>query len=72
MAVSANGARTRMGHGTAQSVVMGNVQIQSTRISFGRFNESGVLGHGFLKRNSAIIDLTNRGSICALREKAAA
>ena len=59
MALSASGARTRMGHGTAQSVVMGNVQIQGTPISFGRIAESGVVGHGFLKRNSAIIDLTN-------------
>ena len=59
MALSASGARTRMGHGTAQSVVMGNVQIRGTPIYFGRITESGVLGHGFLKRNSAIIDLTN-------------
>ena len=59
MDISASGARTRMGHGTARSVVMGNVQIQGTPISFGRISDSGVVGHGFLKRNSAIIDLTN-------------
>ena len=59
IAVSASGAQVRMGHGTAQSVVMGNVQIQGTPISFGRISQGGVLGRGFLKRNNAIIDLTN-------------
>ena len=57
---SASGARTAMGRGTAKSVVIGNVQIQGTPIHFGRINASGVVGHGFLKRNNAIIDLTNR------------
>lgn len=59
MTVSASGARTPVGHGVAQSVAMGNVQIQNTRILFGRFSDFGFIGHGFLKRNSAIIDLTN-------------
>jgi hypothetical protein len=59
MTVSASGARTPVGHGIAQSVVMGNVQIQNTPINFGRFSYFGFVGHGFLKRNSAIIDLTN-------------
>jgi hypothetical protein len=57
--LSASGARTLVGHGTAQSVVMGNVHIQGTPIYFGRFTEDGFLGRGFLKRNNAIIDLTN-------------
>jgi gag-polyprotein putative aspartyl protease len=57
--LSASGARTLVGHGMAQSVVMGNVQIQSTPIYFGRFTEAGFVGRGFLKRNNAIIDLTN-------------
>lgn len=57
--MSASGARTRIAHGVAQSVAMGNVRIVGTPIYFGRFYESGILGHGFLKRNSAIIDLTN-------------
>ncbi len=60
MAMSASGARVAMGHGTAKSVVMGNVQIQQTPIFFGRIAAEGVVGHGFLKRNSAIIDLTNQ------------
>ncbi len=59
VSLSASGARTAMGHGTAKSVAIGNVQIQGTPIYFGRINASGVLGHGFLKRNNAIIDLTN-------------
>ena len=59
MTLSASGARTPVGHGTAQSVVMGNVHIQGTPIYFGRFNEMGFVGRGFLKRNNAIIDLTN-------------
>ena len=57
--ISASGARRAVGHGTAESVVMGNVQIQGTPIYFGRFIEDGVVGRGFLKRNNAIIDLTN-------------
>jgi predicted aspartyl protease len=57
--LTASGTRTPVGHGIAQSVVMGNVQIQNTRIYFGRFSDFGFIGHGFLKRNSAIIDLTN-------------
>ena len=52
-------ARIPVGHGTAQSVMMGNVHIQGTPIYFGRFNENGFVGRGFLKRNNAIIDLTN-------------
>ena len=59
MTLSASGARTLIGHGTAQSVVMGNVHIQGTPIYFGRFVEMGFVGRGFLKRNNAIIDLTN-------------
>jgi len=57
--LSASGARTPVGHGTAQSVVMGNVHIQGTPIYFGRFNEMGFVGRGFLKRNNAVIDLIN-------------
>ncbi len=59
MGVTANGTRSPMRHGIAQSVVMGNVRVQNSRIYFGRFDVSGFLGHGFLKRSSAIIDLTN-------------
>jgi hypothetical protein len=59
MGLSVNGTRTLMGHGTAQSVVMGNVCVQNTKIYFGRFAGSGFLSHGFLKRSNAIIDLTN-------------
>ncbi|PZR79377.1 MAG: hypothetical protein DLM52_01175 [Chthoniobacterales bacterium] len=59
LAMSASGARLPMGHGTAQSVLMGNVQIQQAPIYFGRISEFGVVGHGFLKKNNAIIDLTN-------------
>lgn len=59
LTLSASGARTPVGHGTAQSVVMGNVHIQGTPIYFGRFFEQGIVGRGFLKRNNAIIDLTN-------------
>lgn len=59
MALTVSGARTLVGHGTAQSVVMGNVQIQGTPIYFGRFTEDGIVGRGFLKRNNAIIDLPN-------------
>ena len=59
MTRTVSGARRPVGHGTAQSVVMGNVHIQGTPIYFGRFIEEGILGRGFLKRNNAIIDLTN-------------
>ncbi len=59
MAFTAGGARTPTGHGTAKSVVMGNVRIQSTPVNFGPFNEMGFVGRGFLKRNHAVIDLTN-------------
>lgn len=59
MSLSASGARTPVGHGTAQLVVMGNVHIQGTPIYFGRFSERGFIGRGFLKRNNAIVDLTN-------------
>ena len=65
MGISANGNRTPNAHGIAQSVVMGNVHIQNTRIYFGRFADSGFLGHGFLKRSSAIIDLTNLQALFA-------
>jgi aspartyl protease len=58
-ALSASGAHVPVGHGTAQSVVMGNVSIRGTPIYFGRFSEEGVVGRGFLKRNNAVIDLTN-------------
>jgi hypothetical protein len=57
--MTASGARVAVGHGTARSVVLGNVQITGTPVYYGRFAERGVIGHGFLKRNSAIIDLTN-------------
>ncbi len=59
LAISASGARTPVGHGVAQLVVMGNVHILGAPIYFGRFSELGVVGHGFLKKNNAIIDLTN-------------
>lgn len=59
MLLSAGGAHTRTGHGTAKSIVMGNVQIQGTPVYFGPFREAGFLGRGFLKRNHAVIDLTN-------------
>ena len=59
LAISASGARTPIRRGIAQSIVMGNVHILGAPIYFGRFSEFGVVGHGFLKRNSAIIDLTN-------------
>jgi hypothetical protein len=39
--------------------VLGNVQVQNTEIHFGQFSEDGFIGHGFLKRSNAIIDLTN-------------
>ncbi len=38
---------------------MGNVHVENTEVNFGRLPEFGVLGHGFLKRSGAIIDLTN-------------
>jgi hypothetical protein len=57
--LSVSGAHMPVGHGTAQSVVMGNVSIRGTPIYFGRFSEEGVVGRGFLKRNNAVIDLTN-------------
>jgi predicted aspartyl protease len=59
LALTVSGARTAVGHGTAQSVVMGNVHIQGTPIYFGHFIEEGIVGRGFLKRNNAVIDLTN-------------
>jgi predicted aspartyl protease len=58
--ISVSGAQTALEQGTARSVVMGNVQIRNTPILFGKISEHGVVGHGFLKRNNAIIDLTNR------------
>jgi predicted aspartyl protease len=57
--LTVSGAHIPVGHGTAQSVVMGNVSIRGTPINFGRFVEEGVVGRGFLKKNNAIIDLTN-------------
>jgi hypothetical protein len=54
-----NGTRMAEGHGIAQSVVIGNVRIQNTRIYFGHFADFGYIGHGFLKKCGAIIDLTN-------------
>ena len=39
MGVTASGTRTPMRHGIAQSVVMGNVHVQNTRIYFGRFDD---------------------------------
>jgi predicted aspartyl protease len=59
VALTVSGAQMPMGRGTARSVVMGNVQVQGTPIYFGRVAGSGFLGRGFLKRNNAIIDLTN-------------
>jgi predicted aspartyl protease len=56
---SVSGAVTKVGHGTAQSVVMGNVQIKGAPIFFGSFGTAGYVGRGFLRTNSAIIDLTN-------------
>ncbi|MFL6521001.1 MAG: aspartyl protease family protein [Chthoniobacterales bacterium] len=58
-AVSVSGAHVPFAHGTAQSVVMGNVSIRGTPIYFGRVSGEGVVGRGFLKRNNAVIDLTN-------------
>jgi hypothetical protein len=57
--ISVSGARTFAGHGMAKSVVMGNVHITDAPIFFGRFSGVGFLGYGFLKKNNAIIDLTN-------------
>ncbi len=59
LGVSASGTRIPTRHGMAQSVVMGNVRILGAPIHFGRFSDFGFVGHGFLKKNSAIIDLTN-------------
>jgi predicted aspartyl protease len=59
MAISANGVRMAEGHGIAQSVAIGNVHIENTRIYFGQFSEFGIIGHSFLKKCGAIIDLTN-------------
>jgi predicted aspartyl protease len=56
---SASGARTIVGHGVAQSVAMGNVRIEGAPIFFGRFSGIGFVGRGFLRKNNAIIDLTN-------------
>jgi predicted aspartyl protease len=57
--MSASGARTGVGRGVAQSMVMGNVHLNGVPVFFGRFVASGFLGRGFLRTNSAIIDLTN-------------
>src|SRR3954451_20763840 len=57
--LSASGARTPAGHGMAKSVVMGNVHITDAPIYFGRYAGTGFVGFGFLKKNNAIIDLTN-------------
>lgn len=57
--LTAGGNRVAMGHGIADSVRMGNVQIQHVPVYFGKVAVTGVVSHGFLKRNSAIIDLTN-------------
>jgi len=57
--LSISGARTLVGHGMAKSVVMGNVHITDAPIYFGRFAGVGFVGFGFLKKNNAIIDLTN-------------
>jgi len=59
MAITTNGVRIAERHGVAQSVVIGNVRIQNTRIYFGRYSDLGFIGHGFLKKCGAIIDLTN-------------
>jgi hypothetical protein len=59
MGLTVNGTRMAEGHGIAQSVVIGNVRIEHTRIYFGQFDEFGFIGHGFLKKCGAIIDLTN-------------
>ncbi len=55
----ASGKMVAVGHGMADSVVMGNVQIKGAPIYFGRFADSGFVGRGFLKANSAVVDLTN-------------
>jgi hypothetical protein len=52
-------AAVAVGQGMAQSVVMGNVHINGAPILFGRFHRAGFVGCGFLRLNSAIIDLTN-------------
>jgi predicted aspartyl protease len=57
--ISASGNRTAFARGIAQSVVMGNRHIENTEVNFGRLPEFGVLGHNFLKKCGAIIDLTN-------------
>ena len=69
MGISANGNRTPMRHGIAQSVVMGNVHVRIQRIYFGRFAEFWFLGHGFLKRMQCDHRSDkSAGSICVLRE----
>jgi predicted aspartyl protease len=57
--ISASGGRVGVGQGVAKSVVMGNVHIDGVQVSFGRFAAQGFLGRGFLRANSAIVDLTN-------------
>ncbi|MEO6782140.1 MAG: pepsin/retropepsin-like aspartic protease family protein [Bradyrhizobium sp.] len=57
--ITANGVRVAEGHGMARSVVIGNVRIENTQISFGQFSDFGFIGHAFLKKCGAIIDLTN-------------
>lgn len=59
VSMSFSGARSLAGHGMAKSVIMGNVHITDAPIFFGRFSRAGFLGYGFLKKNNAIIDLTN-------------
>jgi hypothetical protein len=57
--MSASGKMTGIGHGIAQSIVMGNVRINGAPIFFGSFISRGFVGRGFLRTNSAIVDLTN-------------
>lgn len=46
--MGASGTGTAVGHGMAQSVIMGNVHINGAPIYFGRFFSTGFVGRGFL------------------------
>jgi predicted aspartyl protease len=59
LGTGASGTRVAIGHGMAKSVVMGNVHIQGAPVYFGRFFGAGFIGRGFLKTNSAVVDLPN-------------
>jgi predicted aspartyl protease len=59
MSGASGAAFVAVGHGIAQSIVIGDVHIKEAPIFFGAFHREGFVGCGFLRTNNAIIDLTN-------------